>query len=64
MKRKDGGEVVPSYVRVMVNGRQAVSSGCEDGPKGSCKWKTWKKWIDERVDRWGDFQGVCDKDEE
>ncbi|WRT70288.1 uncharacterized protein IL334_007286 [Kwoniella shivajii] len=49
------------YVRAVVNGIQQTMSGCEDGLEGSCKWKTFDKWIDQRAARWGDWESVCEK---
>ncbi|OCF61165.1 hypothetical protein L486_00810 [Kwoniella mangroviensis CBS 10435] len=49
------------YVRAVVNGRAEKMSGCEDGKEGSCKWKTFDKWVDERAQRWGDWESVCEK---
>ncbi|WWC91642.1 uncharacterized protein L201_006588 [Kwoniella dendrophila CBS 6074] len=49
------------YVRAVVNGRAEKMSGCEDGLDGSCKWETFDKWIDERAQRWGDWESVCEK---
>ncbi|WVR07739.1 hypothetical protein IAU60_004782 [Kwoniella sp. DSM 27419] len=51
------------YVRAVVNGIQKEMTGCSDGVEGSCKWKTFDKWVDERVEHWGDWDGVCAKDE-
>ncbi|OCF38157.1 hypothetical protein I316_00381 [Kwoniella heveanensis BCC8398] len=51
------------YVRAVVNGIQETMSGCEDGLEGSCKWETFDRWIDERAQRWGDWESVCDKEE-
>jgi len=50
------------YVRAVVNGQQKRMSGCEDGIDGSCKWETWKEWVEQRVERWKDWEGVCEKD--
>ncbi|KAK8853162.1 hypothetical protein IAR55_003863 [Kwoniella newhampshirensis] len=49
------------YVRAVVNGKHEIMSGCEDGLDGSCKWKTFHDWIDERAQRWSDWESVCDK---
>jgi acid phosphatase len=56
----EGGEV-GEYVRAMVNGREKVMGGCEDGVGGSCKWESWKNWLEERNGRWGDWASVCEK---
>jgi hypothetical protein len=48
------------YVRAMVNGREKVMGGCVDGIGGSCKWETWKAWVGERHERWGDWASVCE----
>lgn len=50
-----------TYVRALVNGREKVMGGCEDGLGGSCKWESWKQWVDERGERWGDWAGMCEK---
>lgn len=55
---------VPSFVRVMVNGQQANMHGCESGPKGSCAWPDFKPWMDERIERYSDWDAVCTKDED
>lgn len=54
----------PSFVRVMVNGQQANMHGCESGPAQSCPWEEWKVWMDERLDRYSDWEGNCDKEED
>ncbi|ORY25534.1 histidine phosphatase superfamily [Naematelia encephala] len=48
------------YVRAVVNGKHEVMHGCEDGLDGSCRWKTFHDWVDERALRWGDWESVCD----
>jgi hypothetical protein len=53
-----------TYIRALVNGREKVMGGCEDGIGGSCKWETWRDWVEERGGRWGDWAGVCDKKDE
>ncbi|ORX36155.1 histidine phosphatase superfamily [Kockovaella imperatae] len=50
-----------SFVRAVVNGKAETMTGCEDGPEGSCRWKTFRKFVDDRVERWGDWESVCDK---
>jgi len=54
----------PSYVRVMVNGQQANMHGCESGPAGTCEWEEWKEWMDERLDRYSDWDAACENDED
>ncbi|WWC64640.1 uncharacterized protein I303_107251 [Kwoniella dejecticola CBS 10117] len=49
------------YVRAVVNGRAEKMSGCEDGLEQGCKWETFDKWVDERAERWGDWESVCEK---
>lgn len=49
-----------SFARVVINGKQEVMGGCDDGVAGSCKWSTFEKWIEERVDRWSDWESVCE----
>jgi acid phosphatase len=56
----EGGEV-GEYVRAMVNGREKVMGGCEDGVGASCKWESWKAWLDKRNEKWGDWASVCEK---
>jgi acid phosphatase len=51
------------YVRAVVNGKMEVMTGCEDGLEGSCKWETFEKWVDERIERWSDWASVCEKKE-
>ncbi|KAI9638280.1 histidine phosphatase superfamily [Dioszegia hungarica] len=53
-----------SYVRAVVNGKQERMGGCEDGVNGSCKWETFVKFVNGRAERWGDFEGVCEKKKE
>lgn len=64
--KADGDEEdgAPSFVRVMVNGQQANMHGCDDGPGGSCAWADWKIWMDERLERWSDWDTACTKEEE
>ena len=40
-----------SFVRAVVHGKAEVMAGCEDGPEGSCKWPTFRKFVDDRVER-------------
>ena len=54
--KKDG----QSYVRAVVNGKQEVMGGCEDGPGGACKWGTFRDFVDGRVEKYGDWESVCD----
>ncbi|WVF73032.1 hypothetical protein IAT40_007850 [Kwoniella sp. CBS 6097] len=61
-KGKDRKHDKVDYVRAVVNGIQETMSGCEDGLEGSCKWETFDKWIDERAQKWGDWESVCDKE--
>lgn len=49
-----------SYVRAMINGKQEVMGGCEDGVRGSCKWKTFKQCIEHRVKLYKDWESVCE----
>lgn len=49
------------YVRAVVNGKQERMYGCDDGIDWSCKWETFDRWVDERAQRWGDWESVCDK---
>lgn len=49
------------YVRAVVNGQHEVMGGCEDGVDGSCKWETFKGFVEERAERWGDWAQVCEK---
>jgi acid phosphatase len=53
-----------SYVRAVVNGKKETMGGCEDGIAGSCRWETFEKFINKRAERWGDFEGVCEKKKE
>ena len=51
-----------SFVRAVVNGKQERMSGCEDGIGHSCAWDTFSGWVQQRSERWGDWESVCDKD--
>jgi len=57
---ESGSEHEGDYVRAMVNGREKVMGGCEDGVGGSCQWESWNKWVQERHERWGDWSSVCE----
>jgi len=50
-----------SYVRAVVNGQQEEMGGCSDGVWNSCKMETFKRWVDERVEKYGDWESVCEK---
>ncbi|RXK39846.1 hypothetical protein M231_02903 [Tremella mesenterica] len=49
------------YVRAVVNGKHEIMYGCQDGVEGSCKWETFREWVDKRGEKWGDWAGVCNK---
>jgi hypothetical protein len=52
------------YVRAMVNGKFERMIGCEDGLEGSCKWPTFEKWVDDRLESYSSWDEVCTKKEE
>ena len=54
------GEPEQSYVRAVINGKAEVMSGCEDGPEDSCSWKAFRDFVDDRVERYGDWESVCE----
>lgn len=52
------------YIRVVVNGASQKLDSCHSGPGGSCPLGDFKQFVDERVERYGDFEGACKKEEE
>lgn len=54
----------PSFVRVMVNGQQAMMHGCDSGPGQSCAWEEWKEWIDGRLEHWNNWNEMCEDEED
>ena len=53
-----------SYVRAVVNGKQEEMGGCDDGVWGSCKWGTFSKWVEERIERYKDWESICEPKDE
>lgn len=52
------------YIRVVVNGASQKLDSCHSGPGGSCPLGDFKQFVDERVERYGDFEGACKEEEE
>jgi hypothetical protein len=51
------------YVRAMVNGKFERMIGCDDGLGRACRWDTFEKWVDARLEVWGEqwWDEVCTK---
>ncbi|KAJ9109297.1 hypothetical protein QFC21_000626 [Naganishia friedmannii] len=51
------------YVRAMVNGKFERMIGCDDGLGKACRWETFEKWVDARLEIWGEqwWDEVCTK---
>lgn len=52
-----------SFVRAVVNGKMERMADCEDGIGHACKWETFGEFVNQRAERWGDWESVCDKKE-
>lgn len=50
-----------SFVRAVVNGKQEKMAGCEDGIGHACSWETFRTFVQDRAERWGDWESVCEK---
>lgn len=44
----------------MVNGKQEEMGGCSDGIWQTCKWETFKAWVEERAQQYADWESVCE----
>jgi hypothetical protein len=60
LERFKDDETKESYVRAVVNGKQEEMGGCDDGVWGSCKWETFSKWVEERIERYKDWESICE----
>ncbi|KAI5451922.1 hypothetical protein NCC49_001223 [Naganishia albida] len=51
------------YVRAMVNGKFERMIGCDDGLGSACKWDSFAKFVDSRLEIWGEqwWDEVCTK---
>ncbi|GAA5988003.1 hypothetical protein JCM10908_002024 [Rhodotorula pacifica] len=49
------------YIRVLVNGAPQPLGECQDGPGGSCKMDEFAKFVEWRMELYGDIQGACKK---
>ncbi|KAJ9125636.1 hypothetical protein QFC22_000598 [Naganishia vaughanmartiniae] len=51
------------YVRAMVNGKFERMVGCDDGLGRACRWDTFERWVDARLEIWGEqwWDEVCTK---
>ncbi|GAA5874082.1 hypothetical protein JCM3774_001601 [Rhodotorula dairenensis] len=51
------------YIRVMVNGAPQALGECQDGPGDSCKMDEFAKFVERRMDLYGDIKGACKKED-
>jgi hypothetical protein len=59
----DGKDTSNDYVRAMVNGKFERMIGCDDGLGRACKWDSFEKFVDSRLEIWGEqwWDEVCTK---
>lgn len=53
-----------SYIRTIVNGAVQVLEECSSGPGNSCPIQDFAHYVQSRMETYGDFEGVCQVDEE
>ncbi|GAA5897746.1 hypothetical protein JCM6882_000084 [Rhodosporidiobolus microsporus] len=51
------------YIRVIVNGAPQKLE-CQEGPGGSCRMDKFEEFVKERVEKYADFEGACNKEED
>ncbi|KAK1926605.1 histidine phosphatase superfamily [Papiliotrema laurentii] len=60
LERFKNDESDESFVRAVVNGKQEEMGGCSDGIWQTCKWETFKAWVEERAQQYADWESVCE----
>jgi hypothetical protein len=53
------GDHADEYVRVIVNSTPVPLPACHSGPADSCPMKDFEAFMEDRLERYGDFAGAC-----
>lgn len=59
LERLECGKEQDVYVRAVVNSMPIPLPTCRSGPGESCQLDHFRRFFDERVEKYGDFEGAC-----